>query len=120
MMVRDLIERALRLIGVLAVDETLPGEHAEVGLRAYNAMRAAWTLDGIEFYEADQDLHHTPPFGREYDEAAAHLLGARLAPEFGVRVTYDERNWLRRLQAHAVTIAEARMPTFRRWTRARV
>ncbi len=114
MIVRDVIERAMRLIGVLAVDETLPGEHAEVGLRAYNGLLAALLLDRVAFYTADQDLHHTAPFAAEYGDAVAHLLAARLAPEFGAAVTFDAGRHLRKLQAFFTVVDEARMPTFRR------
>lgn len=113
MTTRDLVERALRIIGVLAVDETAPGEYAEIGLAAYNAMIASWRLYGIDLYSADQGLNEDIDLPPEYLEPAAYILAARLQPEFSLPRTIDDARHLRLIRANYAGPENVRMPTFR-------
>jgi hypothetical protein len=50
MTARDLIQSVYRLIGVLAVGQTMSGDRAQVGLDALNQMLDAWNVDGLTLY----------------------------------------------------------------------
>lgn len=54
----DMIKRARRLIGALAVGETLEAELASDGLEALNAMLASWSLDELAVYVTKISTHN--------------------------------------------------------------
>ena len=53
---RDIVERAYRKIGVVATDEAMTAEQAQVGLDALNMMMQGLVLDGIDVGWNDADL----------------------------------------------------------------
>jgi len=53
----SLIKRARRLIGALAVGETLESELATDGLEALNAMMASWSIDELAVYATKISSH---------------------------------------------------------------
>jgi hypothetical protein len=54
----DMIKRARRLIGALAVGETLEDELANDGLEALNSMLASWSLDELAVYVTKISTHN--------------------------------------------------------------
>ena len=53
----SLIKRARRMIGALAVGETLESELANDGLEALNAMMASWSIDELAVYATKISSH---------------------------------------------------------------
>lgn len=52
----DLIERSLRLVGILAAGETLPAEDAEDALAVLNDMLDAWRLESLLAYTINRQV----------------------------------------------------------------
>ena len=53
----DIIKRARRLIGALAVGETLESDLANDGLMALNAMMDSWSIDNLAAYGTDNKTY---------------------------------------------------------------
>lgn len=81
---RDIIQRALRRLGVVAVDEPMTADMAASGLDAFNDMIWGWKAEGIDLGQFEFELATPWSLGREYVEAAVTLLAERLAPDYGV------------------------------------
>ena len=115
----QIVERAYRLLGIKAEDETLTADQVQSGLDALNAMLAAWFMAGLlkdepAVMQAESDFVLSPG----YEDLTAHLLGARLAPSFMVPLTFDpdpHRRLLERasLSYPVITIDPALLPI--RW-----
>jgi hypothetical protein len=103
--VQDIVTRAYRKIGIVAIDEDLNADMAQEGLDAFNEMVMAWELQGVvpdkSFSEAL--LTDTFPMSDRFRDPVVHLLAARLAQNHGVAVGYDPDDHFRAIQADLVT-----------------
>lgn len=104
MKTRDLIEAALRKIGVVAHDEPMTAEQAEIGLLALNMMLHAWELDGVDISHADLALTDDFPMEQKFHEGVVYCLASRISPDFTV-AGFDPSEWFRKVQAAFVTVA---------------
>lgn len=100
--VTQIVTRAHRKIGVVAHDEPLTADQLANGVDALNSMIHAWRIEGIDFGWADQAAADTFSLDDQYHEAAVYLLGARLAPDFGVPVAYNSEPFLAALRSYNV------------------
>lgn len=106
--VGDIIDRAARLIGIKAEDEALTGYQTQTALASFNAMVAGWRLSGIGGLEVGRRSAADPfPLGAEYEDATAHLLAERLAPEFGVPITFNPEPHRRAVEAASFVVPKA-------------
>ena len=120
---RDIVERAYRKIGVVATDEAMTADQAQVGADALNMMMHGWLLDGIDVAHVDLQLADTFTLPPEFEEGTVYLLANRLAPDF-TRPPVEERRFRNRLSA-AYSIVETvpapyalrSTPSQRRWRR---
>lgn len=108
--VQDIITRALRKIGVGAVDETPTSADLAKGLDDYNSMIHAWRLSSVNLSHADQILSDTFLLGDEYQEGTVYLLASRLSPDYTVPANFDADSWFRKIQADTMEIAPVVMP----------
>lgn len=106
---RDIIDRAMRRIGVLAEDEQLTAAQASNGLESLNDMMHEWITLGIEYQHFDLSMLDDFPMDDRWRSAAVALLAERLAPDYGVAAPSAERH-MRALQAGLMRIDELVMP----------
>jgi hypothetical protein len=101
---QTIINRALRLLGMLDPNESPEAVDTQTALEALNAMMARWEADGVSVgwtpvAAASDDL----PAPVEAEEAIAYNLAVRLRPEYGVQLAPDviatAQNGLSRLLA---------------------
>jgi len=102
---RDIVERAYRKIGVVATDEAMTAEQAQVGLDALNMMMNGLVLDGIDVGWNDADLSEQFNMEPRFHEGLVYMLAARLAPDFSAP-GFDDSSFKRRLAAAYLIIPE--------------
>ena len=109
--VRDVIERAYRKIGVVAMDEPMDAEQGSAGLSAFNEMVSAWALSGVTLSPAFTDAAQSDafPLADKFREGTIYLLASRLAPEWTVPVSFDADDFFRKIQAAYMAISEVTM-----------
>lgn len=86
---RDVIKRALRLIGVTAAAEDPSAEDADVALTAFNAMMHALSQDGIRYEHDTLSLDGAINMPDPEIRAITAMLAVEIAPEFGAPVRPD-------------------------------
>lgn len=107
---RDIVERALRKIGVVASDEAMTPDQAANGVDALNMMMHGWVMDGIDIAHTDLDAADEVPLQPQFIEGCVYLLAERLAPDFSMQ-GFDVRAFKRRLSAAYLIIPDARIDT---------
>lgn len=78
----DICERAMRKIGVVAIDEPMTADQGLHAQEAYNAMVAGWGLRGVEAPVAAVSLQDQFPFPPRFEEAVTYLLADALAMDY--------------------------------------
>lgn len=107
---RDIIERALRMIGVVAADEAMTADQADNGLGALNDMMHGWSAQGIDYAHTDLEISDPFPMDAKWRGATVALLAQRLGPDYLVMAP-DADASLRQLQAGFMTIPVASVPS---------
>lgn len=107
---RDLVERAFRKIGVVATDEAMTADQADIGMDALNMMMHALVLEGIDTGYTDLELADQFSLDARYDESIVYLLANRLAPDFN-RAGVDDRLAKQRLANAFLIIPEVEIDT---------
>lgn len=115
--VRDIVQRAFRLIGVVAHDDAMSADQGAAGLAAFNDMLHAWTLDGITLSPAftDAALNDAFPLADAYREGCAFILAGRLSPEFMAPAAFDADDFFRKVQASYCTVTESTIDEALTW-----
>ena len=81
------ISRALRMIGVLDIEETPSASMSTVGLKCLNEMLLRWEANNVPLgYSSQTSLSATIPVPDEALGAVAYNLAMELAPEFGATI----------------------------------
>lgn len=81
----QMIQRAMRLIGVLDSDGTASGSAAADGLQALNDMLTRWEANNVPLgFSTQTNTAATLPVPDEALSAVAYNLALELAPEYGV------------------------------------
>jgi hypothetical protein len=84
MKAQDVIARALRIVGVSAPGESLPGADAKDALDALNGLLAEWSATGYGFPDASVASAFTTMVADMGDrDAMAYQLAFRIGPEYG-------------------------------------
>ncbi len=87
---QTIINRALRLLGMLDANESPEAVDTQTALEALNAMMARWEADGIPLGWAPVlAASEALPAPVEAEEAIAYNLAVRLRPEYGVALAPD-------------------------------
>jgi len=119
--IADIIEQAMRKIGVVGHGQTANGEQSRAALQTFNLMLHGWRLDGIDAWRMDaalgpptsgldpQDYEATAdfPMPAAFREGAVYCLAARLAPEYMVPAAFSEEAFLSKMRAHLMVIDDA-------------
>ncbi len=100
----EIVNRAYRKIGVLAIDEELGGEEAAVGLEALNGMLHEWSLRGVDLSHSDLGLADVFPLADAYRDGVTYMLAARISPDYTVPAAFDADDFFRAIQAAYLTI----------------
>ncbi len=112
--VNDIVTRAYRKIGVVATDEPMTADQAQIGEDALNMMMHALTLDGIDVAWNDAVLADQFAMEPAFHEGIVYMLAARLAPDFSVP-SFDDSAFKRRLAAAYLIVPDAQIdPMLRR------
>lgn len=90
---RDVVQRALRIIGVVAIDEPATAEMSANTLEALNAMLKGWEAHGVDVnHDTDYTLSstfETATLTSKYEDAVTYCLTKKIAPEFGVSLSAE-------------------------------
>lgn len=105
---QTIVERAFRKIGVKAEDEGLTADQLAHGLDCLNLMMNGWELWGIDTNHVDMTSASTFPLAARYEEGVVYLLAERISPDYQSGINADD--FLRRIQAAYMVIAESAMP----------
>lgn len=119
---RDLVERAYRKIGVVATDEAMTADQADVGMDALSMMMHGLALDGIDAGYTSLELADQFSLDARYDESVVYMLANKLAPDFN-RPGVDDRIARQRLANAFLIVPDAEIDTairrtssqWRRW-----
>lgn len=119
MIVSEIVSQALAKLGVVQHGSAPTADEMASGVRAFNAMVAAWTIDGINLWLApDQDAladyqgrkateeSGIPP---AFVEGAVFCLASRLAPEYDKAISWNEAQFLRRMRAALMVVPKMRV-----------
>lgn len=80
----DAIHRALRLLGVVAVEETPSASEINQALASFNDMLAQWRLGGIDMGVDSLNLNEDIPVPADHNRAFPFNLAMELANEYGI------------------------------------
>lgn len=106
---RDIVERALKEIGVVAIDEPVTAADMSDGMTRLNSMMHGLKLFGIDLEFTTKAASDDFPLDPEFEEGAVYLLAERMAPSYTAPAgTYDM--WFRALQAAYMVIPTTQMP----------
>lgn len=104
--VNDIVTRAYRKIGVVATDEAMTADQAQVGQDALNMMMHALALDGIDVAWSDAVLADQFAMEPAFHEGLVYMLASRLAPDFSVPA-FDDSAFKRGLAAAYLIVPDA-------------
>lgn len=107
----NIVERALRKIGVAASGEALQADDLQDGLEAMNAMMFAWKLAGVDTGHTALVAIDDFPLGAEFEEGTVYVLASRLSPDYEAPQAFDADDWFRKMQAAYTVIEDVVMPS---------
>lgn len=107
---QTIVERAFRKIGVKAEDEALTADQLTHGLDMLNTMLHGWELWGIDINHVDLTANDTFPLLPKFEEGTVYMLAERMFPDYSVPPSFIADDFLRRIQAAYMVIAESAMP----------
>lgn len=88
-LVSEILNRSLRLLGVIDAAEATPSLESTTAIIALNAMLMRWEANGLSLGWANVSaVSDTLPSPGEAHEAIIYNLAVRLAPEYGVPQSY--------------------------------
>lgn len=119
---RDLVDAAMRKIGVVAEDEALTADQAAHGTAVLNRMIAGWELQGVQVGWRETEISEVVDLPLNLHEAVIFCLAERLGPDY-TRPAPDATRHFRAIQAAYMIIPDMevprivrRTPSQRRWT----
>jgi hypothetical protein len=118
---RDLVDAAMRKIGVVAEDEALTADQAAHGVAVLNRMIAGWELQGVTVGWRETESAEEVDLPLNIHEAVIFCLAERLGPDY-MRPAPDATRHFRAIQAAYLIIPDVRVdrilrktPSQRRW-----
>lgn len=109
----DIVNRALRLLGVVGIGYAAAAEEMQEGLAAFTAMMAAWENEGVYLGPIAGDplaVATDIPLPPSHEEALQYNLAKRLAGEYGRALKPEQleiaENGFRALQAAYAEVPE--------------
>jgi hypothetical protein len=119
MLVSQIVEAALRKIGVVGHGQAMTAEQLASGVQAFNLMLHGWALDGIDLtlfpdipaasIRDDYAGPEVAPIPSAFLEGTVFSLAARIGPEYSIMIPEPE-GFVRRMQAALIKVPEAQMP----------
>jgi len=82
----NVIERALREIGVIQSGESPSATEAQDALTSLNQMLHGWRLKSVNLNHIDLVLIDTLPYPQDHEDPIVYNLAARLGQEYGVSI----------------------------------
>lgn len=108
--VRDIITRAYRKIGVVAMGEAVPADEMQHGVDVFNDMLWGWKPRGVDIQHEGLDASDDFALDRQFHEGAVYVLASRLSPDFSAPQGFDADDWFRALQAAFIVIDKVNFP----------
>lgn len=119
---RDLIDAAMRKIGIVAEDEALTADQAAHGAAVLNRMVSGWELQGVTVGWRETGVSEEVDLPLNLHDAVIFCLAERLGPDYQ-RPAPDATRHFRAIQAAYMTVPEVEVPRMlrstpsqRRWT----
>jgi hypothetical protein len=106
----NIMERALRKIGVVSETEVMTGDQFTHAIETLNSMIHAWELEGVDLDWTDLTGNEDFPLAAKYHEGVVYLLADRLSPDYEIPRSFDADRWFRSIQAANVVIPTVTMP----------
>ena len=78
----DICERAMRKIGVVAIDEAMNADQAKHAQETFNAIVSGWGLRGTEAPVGPVSLADAFPLPARFEQAMVYLLADELAVDY--------------------------------------
>ena len=112
--VQTIVNRALRLLGMLDANESPEAVDTQTAIEALNALLVRWEADGVSLgWSAVASGSDTLPAPPEAEMAIAYNLAVVLRPEYGVQLAPDvigmARDGLSRLLADVHSVDYSRL-----------
>lgn len=83
---RDVITRAMRLLGVIIAGNAPTTPEANNGLLALNAMLHGWKGQGVDIGHIDLTLNDNVDVADQFLNGCTAMLAVELSPEYGVPI----------------------------------
>lgn len=106
----DIVRRAFRKIGVLAVDTQPSADQHQDGIDTLNMMLHEWKLRGVDIAHTDLAASDTFPLSSEYELGTVYLLAAALSPNYEVPASFNADDFFRAMQAAYITVSAVTLP----------
>jgi hypothetical protein len=116
--VRDIVQGAFRVSGVIGVDEAMTGDQAAFGADAFNYMVSAWALEGGVPAYTDAVLDDTFPLPGSFREGTQYMLGTRLSRTYAFPPNFSEQEFMTRVRAYYMQIGDVAFDSGLSWPRA--
>ena len=112
--VQTIVNRALRLLGMLDANESPEAVDTQTAIEALNALMVRWEADGVSLgWSAVSSGSETLPAPPEAEMCIAYNLAVVLRPEYGVQIAPDviamARDGLSRLLADVHSVDYSRL-----------
>ena len=112
--VQTIVNRALRLLGMLDANESPEAVDTQTAIEALNALMVRWEADGVALgWSAVSSGSETLPAPPEAEMPIAYNLAVVLRPEYGVQIAPDviamARDGLGRLLADVHSVDYSRL-----------
>lgn len=105
---RDLIQAAMRKIGVVAEDEALTADQAAHCIGVLNRMIAGWELQGVNVGWRETGISEDVDLPLNIHEAVTYCLAERLGPDYG-RPAPDATLYFRQVAADYLIIPDGQI-----------
>lgn len=106
---RDLVQAAMRKIGVVAEDEALTADQGAHGAAVLNRMIAGWELQGVNVGWRETGLSEEVDLPLNIHEAVVFCLAERLGPDYG-RPAPDATLYFRQVASAYMLIPDVEIP----------
>lgn len=102
--VSTVCNRALRKVGITAIDEVANADQIGNAVDTLNMMLAAWELAGVDVTHSALASSDDFPLDAKYEEGTVYMLASRLSPDYQIPPSFDADDFFRKIQAAYLVI----------------
>lgn len=104
---RDILNRAMRRLRVIGIEEEMEAAQARDALALMNAMMHGWRSRGVDIEHTNYELGTETALGDEWDLALEYLVAEHIGPTYNRQLSsaesMEKRRWWRNLKAEYTT-----------------